>query len=67
MAKQLMNPTTDFLTKIREERARLIFQLNLIDSLLRVYDRTGGAHLPRSRDPQNVLLDEEFDTMEICR
>lgn len=62
-----IEPSTAFLTKIRIERTRLISQLNVIDNLLRVYDRTSGAHLPRSRDPQNVLLDEEFDSMEICR
>lgn len=62
-----MNPTADFLTNMRTERARLIFQLNVIDNLLRVYDRTSGAQIPRSRDPRNVLLDEEFDTVEICR
>lgn len=56
-----------FLAKIKAERSRLIFQLNVIDNLLRAYERTNTAHLPRSRDSQNVLLDEEFDSMEICR
>ena len=61
------NQTNDFLAQMRAERDRLTFQLNVIDNLLRVYERTSGYHLPKSRDPRDVLLDEEFDEMEICR
>jgi len=63
----MSDATIHFIATMRAERARLTLQLNVIDNLLRVYEQTSGYHLPKSRDPRDVLLDEDFDEMEICR